>query len=619
MINVCKACHHGYAQGLHDCPWCGTGEWFSTPAERPVRMLDTECYRDYWLCKLDNPIQEFEMYPGQMLDRDTLHAELSKCTIVTFNGNAYDVPMIAAAFAGHDNAHLKQASDEIIVGSLQPWQFYDRWKLEAPTWIDHIDMIEVKPGQGSLKILGGKMHSRKLQDLPVEPSDSIRPEDRPVLREYCGNDLETTRDLFNTFPAQIRLREQMSEEYGLDLRSKSDAQIAEAIMRKLTGVKQRVPVAGGTAFYYRPAPWLKFQCLPLLDLLARSPFMVTHSSTVTMTEELSKYHIRIGRSVYHMGIGGLHSTESGQVHIADDTYSLQDVDVASYYPRLILITGIVPVAIGSEFVKIYQGWYERRLAAKHAGDKKTADSLKTLLNGTFGKLGSPWSIFYAPSEMIQVTVTGQLALLMLIEMLEACGIGVVSANTDGIVIKCRRDMEWMRDQIVQWWRELTGFETEAVDYAWIAARDVNNYVAQPADLSKPPKLKGAYARPLPVATSWPNPSGEVCIDAVCDYLTKRADIETTIRACQDIRKFVHIRSVSGGGKWKDQFLGKAVRWYFATGDTAPILYSKNGNRVANTDGCRPIMELPDMLPIDINYARYASDTRAMLADLGIQL
>jgi len=59
--------------------------------------------------------------------------------------------------------------------------------------------------------------------------------------------------------------------------------------------------------------------------------------------------------------------------------------------------------------------------------KKTANTLKTLLNGSFGKLGSRYSIFYAPTEMLQVTITGQLALLMLIEMMELCGIPVVSA------------------------------------------------------------------------------------------------------------------------------------------------------------------------------------------------
>lgn len=63
-------------------------------------------------------------------------------------------------------------------------------------------------------------------------------------------------------------------------------------------------------------------------------------------------------------------------------------------------------------------------------------TFKIVLNGTFGKLGSKYSFLYSPNLMIQVTITGQLALLMLIEALEAAGISVVSANTDGIVSRC---------------------------------------------------------------------------------------------------------------------------------------------------------------------------------------
>jgi DNA polymerase elongation subunit (family B) len=58
--------------------------------------------------------------------------------------------------------------------------------------------------------------------------------------------------------------------------------------------------------------------------------------------------------------------------------------------------------------------------------------MKIAANGVFGKLGSPWSILYAPHLMVAVTLTGQLALLMLIERAERMGISVVSANTDGV-------------------------------------------------------------------------------------------------------------------------------------------------------------------------------------------
>jgi hypothetical protein len=48
---------------------------------------------------------------------------------------------------------------------------------------------------------------------------------------YCHNDLQVTRILYDELKPQIALREQMSKQYGLDLRSNSDAQIAENVIK----------------------------------------------------------------------------------------------------------------------------------------------------------------------------------------------------------------------------------------------------------------------------------------------------------------------------------------------------------------------------------------------------
>jgi hypothetical protein len=290
-----------------------------------------------------------------------------------------------------------------------------------------------------------------------------------------------------------------------------------------------------------------------------------------------------------------------------------------------------------------------------------ANSKKTNLNGTFGKLGSRYSIFYAPSEMIQVTVTGQLALLMLIETLEITGIQVVSANTDGLVVRCRRDMEWARDSIIQWWESTTGFVMEMTCFKLVAARDVNSYVAITTDGEV--KRKGAYAPPVPGASGWPNPTGEVCADAVVAWLRDGTPLSATIHACTDIRKFVYVRSVTGGGAynpegvlpktatqramrealgWAEgpcdkialveaysaavaerashgQYLGKVVRWYYARDSKGCITYRGSGNLVPTTVGCHPLMELPDAMPNDVDYEWYEAEAASLLTDLGVTL
>lgn len=631
----------------------------SAPPPPPTSMLDTECYVNYWLCMFESG-DDVEMYNGwhyvngQPCDQAeflrVLAALLRRYRVVTFNGQNYDMPLITLALMGKTTAELKQWSDAIIVRGLKPWDVAD-----VPEWIDHIDLFDVAPGQGSQKAYAGKMHSRRIQDLPIDPAATIDDAARLKLRDYCRvGDLVALRDLWNNMQSQIALRIDMGRQYGLDLRSKSDAQIAEAVMKRILPFKVQKPqVPYRSQFYYRPPPWLRFIDLKLLELLARSPFTINDNGSPMMTDELAGTLIRIGDSAYQMGSGGLHSTESKVMHVADAAHEISDHDVASYYPSLILLTGIYPHQIGEHFAKIYRDWYTRRLAAKRAGQKKDANSLKTLLNGTFGKLGSPWSIFYAPSEMIQVTITGQLALLMLIELLEAAGVRVISANTDGIVLKTPRALTWLRDAIIAGWEQQTGLETEANAYRLLASRDVNSYVAIKPDGEV--KTKGAFAPPEPGPSGWPNPTGQIAVDAAVAWLRDGTPVEQTVRACTDVRQFVHVRQVKGGGSFcpggnlpkrttqkamrevvgdlpklellaaydqacernaaDRQYLGKVVRWYFGAGSRGCIV-TPAGGLVARTDGARPLMEMNGSLPADIDYDWYMREAESLLVDMG---
>lgn len=241
-----------------------------------------------------------------------------------------------------------------------------------------------------------------------------------------------------------------------------------------------------------------------------------------------------------------------------------------------------------------------------------ADAKKIAINGSFGKLGSMWSSLYAPKLMIQVTLTGQLALLMLIEQLEAHNIPVVSGNTDGIVIKCPKALVPTMHKAIAEWERATGFETEETAYKSLYSRDVNNYVAVKPDGKV--KTKGAYA----FAGLQKNPANTIVIEAVLAQLTKGTSVEATIRACKDMRKFVTVRKVAGGGQWGGMYLGKTVRWYYSTQVPASvqIRYRTNGNKVSRSEGCMPLMELPEAVPSDINYDWYVREAHSILKEIG---
>ena len=630
-------------------------------------VFDTECYKDFWMIAFRNietgNTLAFELYEGCPLKVDTIRKIIQRYTLIGFNSINYDMPMLALALTeGTTTQDLKKASDGIIVNGVKHWQFYDRFpckKIDQDE-CDHIDIIEVLPGQASLKLYGGRMHSRKLQDLPIDPSDSISPAQRIELREYCINDLVTTQDAYSRIQPQLELRGKMSEEYGLDLRSKSDAQIAEVVIRsqveKSTGRKLSKPkdMTGETFKYIAPDfIWFKTKILQdMYALLKEHEFTVMATGSVMLPEWLSAMPIKIGSSTYKMGIGGLHSTEESICHVADDDTFLIDRDVAAYYPNIILQMGLYPANMGREFLDIYRKIVDRRLEAKRTGDKVTDDALKITINGSFGKFGSKYSILYAPNLLIQTTVTGQLALLMLIELLELNGFSVVSANTDGVVIKGKRADLGKLDECIFAWEMNNGYSTEATPYKAIYSRDVNSYLALKEGGGA--KLKGFFA---PAAIN-KNPNSQICTTAVVKFLIHGTSVEETIQSCTDITQFLTVRTVRAGaikpttlemrddwvnsepGLWispsligatpvkrksrpptfeviKDSiYLGKVVRWYYGIGEEGDIRNKCNGYLVPRSEGAVPMMQLIDDLPDDLDHQWYINESYSILNQIG---
>lgn len=240
------------------------------------------------------------------------------------------------------------------------------------------------------------------------------------------------------------------------------------------------------------------------------------------------------------------------------------------------------------------------------------NSKKIVANSSYGKFGNKYSFLYAPNLLLQVTLTGQLALLMLIERMSDAGIRCVSANTDGVVLTCRPEREKDMERIAFEWMLDTSYELERTDYVRLVSRDVNNYVAVKTDGKT--KGKGIFAG----AGLMKNPDMMIVYEAVAAYIAKSVPVEETITKCGDITKFVTVRRVTGGASWQGQTLGKAIRFYHSrtVQPDVCIEYIKNGNKVSNSDGCRPIMDLPSGFPDDVNFDYYILKARDLLTKVG---
>lgn len=610
---------------------------------RPRLFTDTECYKDYWSIgfkSVDGRKKVYEFYPGHPLDKQAIASVFRRFTIITFNGVRYDMPMILLAMSngvmgeGVTNQDLKDASDELIQFGTPHWVFMERRGLKIPSFVDHIDLMSVSPGaptMPSLKIYAGRLHSKRMQELPIPIDASIDDENREILRDYHGNDLDVTHDLHDDLKAQIELRTIMSKEYGVDLRSKSDAQIAEAVIKaeieRVTGRKVYAPDVVAGPFKYIPPSFIHFDTPMMQNVLHRlstENFSVDHGGIVRGPEFLKDFSIGIGNSLYTMGIGGLHSNEKHVTYRSDETMVIKDRDFTSYYPKIILECGLYPKHIGHVFLKIYKKLFDERVAAKKAGRKNEAESKKTALNGSFGKFGSHFSALFGPNLLIQTTITGQLVALMPIEQLELNGFSVISANTDGFVTMVPRERIAEFNAICLQLELDTGLMTEETTYKSLHLKDVNNYIAFAVEKDDKIKVKckGEYAPCGPglpgAAGQKKNPNMEVCTDAVIAYLKDGTPIEETIEWCTDPRKYAVVRRVAGGAMKDGESIGKALRWYYAQGVTGGFVTKKEGNSVPLTIGAKLMMELPDRLPLDVDDDYYIREAYAMLQELGVE-
>lgn len=621
-------------------------------------FFDIEVYQNYFLAMFrteKGSLKWFEMHEDHPLDTAGLRQLLTdkRFTFISFNGNGFDVPLLTLALSTDPSVltceTLKEACDQIIVGGLTPWAFYKKYKLNRLD-INHIDLIEPAPGiNASLKIYGGRMHAEKMQDLPIKPYEYIEPEQRSIIAKYCANDLVTTALLYEKIRERIELREMMSQEYGVDLRSKSDAQVAEAVLsaevERMTGqkpVKQNINYSG---FRYAAPSYIGFRSEYLTGILSmvKDAWMaVDHNGYVQIPEQIEKCVIAIGDGRYKIGIGGLHSQEKTVSWYSDDEHEIYDIDVVSYYPNLMLNMRMYPDSMGPEFLTVFRNILDRRVAAKRRASwlkariteigklqdddtrhqllelknelsHQTAqqESLKISLNGTFGKTSSKYSVLYNPILTMQTTITGQLSLLMLIELFEEFGIKVISANTDGIVTYCPVAKRPLMPKIIAAWEKRTGLQMEETTYKSIHFRDVNNYIAVKTDGKV--KTKGVFAETSLMKT----PQNEICSEAVCKFLCDGTQIADTLRDCKDIRKFVTVRTVKGSAVKDGVDLGKAIRWYYATGTEGTINYLSNGNTVPRTEGAKPLMDLPAEFPDDVNYEWYERECNEMLMDIGV--
>lgn len=537
--------------------------------------------------------------------------------LISFNGINFDATIMSLFMAGKTVKDLQRATDMLIMQDQRAYEVLKHFKIK-PQKIDQIDIMELCIGQNSLKLYGARLHCKSIIDLPFKPGSVLTQDKALVVKYYCANDLSVTKLVYEDRLPAIVLREAMSDEYKVDLRSKSDAQVAEAIIasefKKITGRDPEKSEFQSFTFRYQVPDYVNFKTQQLQDVLEviRTSDISTGNGKIECPP-IESLKVTIGSTLYIMGLGGIHAAEENKTYYANEENGmvLIDIDAASFYPKMIINQRLSPPKLGSAFLNLYENRiFYPRLEAKKRKDKVKDGMFKIVLNGSFGKFGSKFSTLYAPRLLAQVTLSGQLTLLMLVERLELVGISVIQANTDGIVVHCKQEQVDELREIIKRFERHCGMIMEETHYSMLCNRDVNNYVA--IKTNGEVKLKGTYAE----SNIGKNPVNTICNEAVVAYLTTGKRIEDTVAECNDIRKFLTLRNVKGGACKDNVYLGKTVRWYHSNSTLTSIVYANSGNNVPMSDKCRALQWLPDEMPDDVDKQWYVQESYRILKDIG---
>ncbi len=514
-------------------------------------VYDLETFRNFFTATFVNVEDESDQHVfciglGRN-DREELAKFLhNRIVLIGYNNHSYDDPLLRFILSKRSeslNNDLYSMSikliDDYFKNTKEVMELRYPKKKEISSWssIDLMRILAFDKLGISLKQTAINLKWHKIQDLPLLPDSRVHENEVGTILDYNLNDVLITKRLYEEITPLRNLREELSSFYGIDLNSASDSRMANLILEDIYSRELNMDIR-----YVRDlrtprdkvvlgnciAKFVEFRTLQLQDLYDRI------SSTIVYSYNGFRYSekIHFANNTFALGIGGLHSEDAPAIFVTDEKYIIQDMDVASYYPNLIINNGFYPEHLGKSFIRVLKKITEERLAAKKSGDKVKADGLKITVNSIFGKLGSEYFWLLDPKQMLSTTVSGQMGLLMLIEELYLNKIDVISCNTDGIVCKIPRELESKYYEIAKEWERKTNLQLEFTLYKKYIRRDVNSYITEKEDGST--KEKGAFLKEVDLKKAYHMP---IVAQALHNYFIKGIPVRETLESSRDIMDF----------------------------------------------------------------------------------
>lgn len=502
-------------------------------------VFDMEVFPEWWCMVYTNPD---DMSEKLVITSDTPNYKTkirnlipARC-LIGFNIKGYDLRILNGLIHSCDPYRLYELSKAIVETNDEsdPFNNYTFWnKFNFCDLFDDWRFGSLKEFESNIGM------SIRESEISFDRCNLTAEEKEEIIR-YCKHDVDATVKLLEFRRTYVDSKKMLSKMFNipLDVALKStNAKLCALVLnaeprKRILDTKFVIP--------QRVEHYIK-QNLPE-NVISLFEYLNDDSKVVSLFDNEITF-----------GIGGIHSTYSENiVSKSDDEYVLMNIDVTSYYPNLMMNFGYLSrnVANPEKYREIYNLRVELKKQAKAEeklngkSDKwKDLDSrqeaLKLILNTTYGATKNKYNALYDEYQASSLCYLGQLLLAALANKLYTqIGLTVIQTNTDGILVKIKRNKLDEMKTIVHEWEQLTGFEMEYDEVPMFFQRDVNNYIELTDNPKKPYKLKGKWTNQADIPKSaMPNLNAIITHEALIAFYTQGVSIEDTIYNCDDIKKF----------------------------------------------------------------------------------
>jgi len=416
---------------------------------------------------------------------------------ISYNGLAFDA-QITEYILKNSTKWAKLSGDEVVTEIYKMAQYVIE-RSNAREWLDfyeynmsipQLDVYKLNhwdnaAKRSSLKWIQFSMDWYNLQDMPIKHDEFIHSrEDLDIIINYCINDVKSTKEILYKSKDLISLRKDLTNKYKINLYNASEPKISKELFLHFLSKKSGVPK---NDIKYSSTnrkeiivkdillDYISFNNLVFKELHEKFKEKVIYAD---QTKGGFKTTVKFHGVKTHFGLGGVHGARPSGVYENNEDMMIMTSDVTSFYPNLAIKNKWSPAHLPKEdFCEQYEWFFnERKLIPKTDIRNYT---YKIILNSTYGLSNDKFSFLYDPQFTMQVTINGQLSLMMLYEMIMdgIPGAIPIMQNTDGLETMIPRTYEDKYLEISKKWEEITKLNLEHDKYQKLILADVNSYIA----------------------------------------------------------------------------------------------------------------------------------------------